>query len=811
MRTITALQAMTASAIWHSAVKSAKRLVGLLARACPLIVGSSSVNWVKAAFVFARFVHVTIQHQGHKGLAIYLKACNIAVMRSTAGDGVKNSRSIGAAMARTRSGLPRVIPAGFRKRIREGDISVIRLFLGFFTLYRVLNYRGKISLKTITNPGVPLYGGFIEEWKAFCKVFFRYLLKFGIKKLRTDLVPIAHGSRAACIDTKMYSNPMGLSTPGLTQGREMIDVDSEGNPGYGCREEIWGYVPKFFLIMKSGPNSRKGRVNVGNIIYDILAWMWRPQELRNFVRYVAVTRSWVIFPRVIGDCISYLVSKHPILGWLTPGTSFLGALAIREEPGKMRVVAMVDSFTQWVLYPLHRLLFDKVLRLIPQDGTFDQIAPVKALLESKQADRDRRLWSFDLSAATDRIPVLLQEILLGFFMTPEAASYWRILLTGREYRVPPAVIKQDGWKRSSQGHPLDSVKYEVGQPMGAYSSWAMLALVHHCMVQYSAWKAGCRGWFALYAVLGDDLVIGDYQVAYQYIKLCKTIGVEINLAKSIISDNLSLEFAKRYFYKGVEVTPLPLLAIALGWLGIRDIPEIVAQVKSRTGRSLSLYLIGRYVSLGLRACSGLSSKLIRSMTRKQRAIVLLLLRPGALYGVPTLVHWYTLTRASGQRLSVDGAWEAIAQATRHRIDRFLKLNLRARLYKATVDFGIVRYMKKTLDSDDMAWFGMAEWWETQVVAPFKAPILERLDEVDLMIKQADKHIEAHDEESTALLLEAMEDLETQIAMVPKQVQFNRTEEETVRPGSDRFPRRVRAWNRISKKFHRAYQDAQHFN
>jgi len=53
---------------------------------------------------------------------------------------------------------------------------------------------------------------------------------------------------------------------------------------------------------------------------------------------------------------------------------------------------------------LHNAIF-KILKTIKQDGTFDQHAPVSLL-------HDRILtsgaWSFDLSAATDRLPVLLQ-------------------------------------------------------------------------------------------------------------------------------------------------------------------------------------------------------------------------------------------------------------------------------------------------------------------------------------------------------------------------------------------------------------------
>lgn len=59
----------------------------------------------------------------------------------------------------------------------------------------------------------------------------------------------------------------------------------------------------------------------------------------------------------------------------------LGRLALKEEAaGKIRVFAMVDAFTQWALYPLHRAILS-TLKTWTQDGTFDQYAPVKALLK----------------------------------------------------------------------------------------------------------------------------------------------------------------------------------------------------------------------------------------------------------------------------------------------------------------------------------------------------------------------------------------------------------------------------------------------
>jgi hypothetical protein len=62
----------------------------------------------------------------------------------------------------------------------------------------------------------------------------------------------------------------------------------------------------------------------------------------------------------------------------------LGKLGLKEEAaGKVRVFAMVDCWTQWLLRPLHDTIF-KLLKMIPQDGTFDQFAPVKRLLDKKK-------------------------------------------------------------------------------------------------------------------------------------------------------------------------------------------------------------------------------------------------------------------------------------------------------------------------------------------------------------------------------------------------------------------------------------------
>jgi hypothetical protein len=159
-------------------------------------------------------------------------------------------------------------------------------------------------------------------------------------------------------------------------------------------------------------------------------------------------------------------AKHNIRG------ESLGKLGFKDEPaGKVRTFAMVDPITQWLMKPLHDRLFE-ILRLIPQDGTFDQERPLAHL--SELGGRGQGLYSLDLSAATDRLPVVFQATLLSAFIGAHGANLWMTLLVARPYFLP---------KRGREATGLTEVWYAVGQPMGALTSWAMLAFTHHTVVQ----------------------------------------------------------------------------------------------------------------------------------------------------------------------------------------------------------------------------------------------------------------------------------------------------------------------------------------
>jgi hypothetical protein len=84
---------------------------------------------------------------------------------------------------------------------------------------------------------------------------------------------------------------------------------------------------------------------------------------------------------------------------------------VRDVAGKARVVAITTWWIQCSLKPLHDGLF-ALLKRIPQDGTFDQEAPLNLLIE--RTPKDQTFYCFDLSAATDRLPLDVQRDIINW-------------------------------------------------------------------------------------------------------------------------------------------------------------------------------------------------------------------------------------------------------------------------------------------------------------------------------------------------------------------------------------------------------------
>lgn len=801
MQQFSPLQVKNAASIWQSGVKSARSLVGLLVRAIPLMMGASTIGWVKAAFVFARFVESTKCHQGQRGLAIHLKAANVILLRYVSGEPLTNPRLAGAAVSCNHSGLPRLIVGAHRQRIKQGEVGVVRFWLGLFTLYRVLDYKGKVSFNSVVGSGKYLSVAFMQQWIGFIPKFVSALIQLGGSKFRTDFVPpqFMDGWRSGL---RQYLRVVGHYPPEAS-ARTLYLYKSH------YMEQLWGYVVRLVPLMKSGANSKDGSTSVSNVVLDMISWLTRPGYLCHLVSIVALTRAWNLVDnpawRVALNEVNRLKERRnpsrvdkaikgaPVVEDkpLQPEGS-LGRLHIVEEPGKMRVVAMVDCLTQWMLFPLHRFIFDKLLRVIPQDGTFDQQGPVKRLLSKMEKENLFECFSYDLSAATDRLPVSLQEFLLAAFTTREFAHHWRCLLSGRYYCIPRKYRDMlpkwcpDAYKKHSV------VRYAVGQPMGAYSSWAMLALVHHAIVQFAAKRAKVSGWFELYAVLGDDVVIGHRGVAKQYVSIMEEIGVNIGFHKSIISKNRSLEFAKRFYLKGVEVTPLPLMAVAVAWTSINGIPEIVKSSQDRVGKFASLYSIARSMGLGFKAATRAATSRIVSLPKRLRSMVLVLTRPGSLpWSCKTLGEWLSQRSTVTHREFSVPSKTAIADRVSQLVNSRTPQSIRRGLFKAFAGFSLPRAY--TLDG-----VGVPDWWTKSVVAPYKEPMFKVITEFEACVAQYQSMGTETSELVLSDILSKFEEMERLACRLPVKVELSRNMETVVSGRRERFPKTVRRWCQLQR-------------
>lgn len=184
-------------------------------------------------------------------------------------------------------------------------------------------------------------------------------------------------------------------------------------------------TPKGDLIIlnSAGPNIRPA---VTGCAQDALAFFHNPHVLSALE--VVCSYTGLSLYRTLQSEISKITSMPSKDGnqsflesIVALGKPELGKLSRKfEAAGKVRIFAITDIWTQSALKPLHDFLFEKVLRGIKEDGTFDQAAPLRELLERKGPNAF--IASYDLSAATDRLPIDLQVQILGKFISLEFAS-----------------------------------------------------------------------------------------------------------------------------------------------------------------------------------------------------------------------------------------------------------------------------------------------------------------------------------------------------------------------------------------------------
>lgn len=492
--------------------------------------------------MFHGFIFRMYKVNGPIQVVKFLKASQLAIQKAIAGDKIHNLRTLDKDLVRsklTASGLPTIIPSRDRKLIMSvSGSSVIRFWLTLFSIYRVISIPGTLKLSTIVDPQVKTdsYLDVVKQFNSFLRESSaRSMFNLNLLSRKADLLLLEAASSSHKVAwLGMFKDPGLLDHLGL-----------------------------------------------GSYARNILALIKQP-ELRMY--FDALSSQFPFEPNE-----THIGLKDTPLEDLPirdPYGQYGGKLAIKEEAaGKLRVFAMVDVWSQTILKPIEQMLAS-FLKDLPNDGVYNQeLSERRARLKSVNCGRS---YGYDLSAATDRLPLLLQSRILDLIL-PQLGENWALFLTKRKYMLYlphleakaigalPSKLKAKSPKLywiggksfqifyDMESKPYIELTYSVGQPMGALSSFAMLAVCHHFIAQFSyrlAYNVPFNlpftkdTWYTGYECTGDDIVLFDGKVAKEYLKLMDSFGVPINTTKSVVATKAATEYLKVTSLNGANVGAL---------------------------------------------------------------------------------------------------------------------------------------------------------------------------------------------------------------------------------------------------------------
>lgn len=463
----------------------------------PAIITSTKGSIGALKLLNSRIVKL-IEMSGWTFCFLYLKETVRLTIRALAGQPEPSWNNSIPRVKRDSHGLPTIIPLSLRKALLapSENIGIVRVTLCTLSVYRVFKVPVKPDLESILKP-----------FDGIASTFPCLRISKALKML--DLRAISFGSFRG------------------------------------------------FISEAAGPNTK---FSTWGATIDALAFIEYPRQFVTFVRIALLTRSFQYLALFLTIILLYgpIYILARTFGMIAPLR--MGKLSVvYDQAGKARVVAITNWWIQLALKPLHDSIFRALRKVSHVDGTFDQGAPLLRLYENR--DTRYKFSCFDLSSATDRLPITLQVDILNVLGV--RGDLWARLLkfpwaiTGELHKLSDKFISN--FLKTGKLYKVREeqyIEYAVGQPMGAYSSWAMLAVTHHVIVQIAAVQCGFKvNTFKQYCILGDDIVINNDRVAHVYVQLMETLGVQINTSKSIISNDV-VEFAKRWLTPYGEISAL---------------------------------------------------------------------------------------------------------------------------------------------------------------------------------------------------------------------------------------------------------------
>lgn len=552
---------------------------------------------------FAENLRRLLKHNGVNSLIQRFKISLFVVNAYIGGRKLLSTQDLGMRI-RLRSGLPAFLPLRVRNGIRYGNLHYVRIWTSVLNSYKGIEGTHEIpdlSASSITQAAPEIQTEHLYKFGIFTRLLWRQ-----IKRLYRPR-PLSIHVSAPFFTTKAGPNsPVSLLGAGLDaylwysldrvlKYRPDLPAESKENLAFYEHQAIHA-----FMREELGVDQNLIRIwleATGQKALERMIRMTSKMFALQFNLLMCIRKPWFEFlgkvkdsPHLYKSMKRYMIAKatasvpkghkkksppklilgpkgrallkdrksfwdsimgmnNPMLRFRTPTLSRLHLLY--EAAGKVRVIAIVDYWTNFVLKPIHDWMF-QILSELPQDATFDQEGRVEEFASRGYTE----VYSYDLKSATDLIPLRLYRFVFGPILTRNILEPWLRLLVDRSFLVPKDVL-------DAHPHCPLRVRYGTGQPMGALTSWASMALVHHALVLFSAYSSGVvTKWeilsFREYLVLGDDVVIANKTVAEAYTRICKEFSIPIGLAKSHISNVGMFNFANQTFKFETNVSPLSM-------------------------------------------------------------------------------------------------------------------------------------------------------------------------------------------------------------------------------------------------------------
>lgn len=296
----------------------------------------------------------------------------------------------------------------------------------------------------------------------------------------------------------------------------------------------------------------------------------------------AYYRYPLVFEKVVPKPLTVMAFGSPKYHFDVPiddaAVQAIGKLGFIQEPGyKLRAVANPNAIWQVALAPLKNLILRDLRDNFPTDCTHDQDAGVAAI--QGWLASGKTCFSVDLSDATNLFPRHLQMDVLRkryqFSWTKERPKIVisnltdetklvdeqvEIIRCGSEQREERFLQLVDAFQYASEAPwyykdekdgKFKLAKFTRGQPLGLGPSFASFALAHNLLLIGICKKVGVAPQDT-FRILGDDIVISNYEVHRRYRAALDNLGCKVSKTKTLVS-NLTAEFGGRVITKDVVI------------------------------------------------------------------------------------------------------------------------------------------------------------------------------------------------------------------------------------------------------------------